>query len=52
MRSLKMTWEYQTEFDVRSHEAVSNKLLCLLVILDLVIQKMVKTVDVNFIFFG
>ena len=50
MRSLKMTWEYETEFDVRSHEAVSNKLLCLLVILDMVIQKMVKTVDVNFIF--
>ena len=43
-----MTQKYETEFDVKSHEAVSNKLSCLLVILDLVIQKMVKTADVNF----
>ena len=35
-----------------SYKAVSNKLLCLLVILDLVFQKMVKTIDANFLFFG
>ena len=33
-----------------SYKAVSNKLLCLLVILDLVFQKMVKTIDTNFFF--